>query len=221
MEIKLGDNIKHLRERKGIDQQKLADILDVPRSTLACWENNIRTPKLEQIVKIANYFNTNLDIIYNNYNELNNTSNLSPIQLDRDVVKIPVLGKIPAGMPFEAIEDTYTVDFEEIPKEWLKGGKEYFALKLDGDSMEPEFKDKDTVIFLKTSSCQSGQYACVKVNGFDATFKEVKIQDNGILLSPLNLHNSTNYLPTFYTKNEIESLPVEIIGVVKRRIGDY
>lgn len=221
MEIKLGDNIKHLRERKGIDQQKLADILDVPRSTLACWENNIRTPKLEQIVKIANYFNTNLDIIYNNYNELNNTSNLSPIQLDRDVVKIPVLGKIPAGMPFEAIEDTYTVDFEEIPKEWLKGGKEYFALKLDGDNMEPEFKDKDTVIFLKTSSCQSGQYACVKVNGFDATFKEVKIQDNGILLSPLNLHNSTNYLPTFYTKNEIESLPVEIIGVVKRRIGDY
>ena len=76
-------------------------------------------------------------------------------------------------------------------------------------------------IFLKTSSCQSGQYACVKANGFDATFKEVKIQDNGILLSPLNLHNSTNYLPTFYTKNEIESLPVEIIGVVKRRIGDY
>ena len=221
MEIKLGDNIKHLRERKGIDQQKLADILDVPRSTLACWENNIRTPKLEQIVKIANYFNTNLDIIYSNYDELNNTSNLSPIQLNRDVVKIPVLGKIPAGMPFEAIEDTYTIDFEEIPKDWLKGGKEYFALKLDGDSMEPEFKDKDTVIFLKTSSCQSGQYACVKVNGFDATFKEVKIQDNGILLSPLNLHNSTNYLPTFYTKDEIENLPVEIIGVVKRRIGDY
>ncbi len=153
-----------------------------------------------------------------NYNEI---SNLSPTKLDRDVVKIPVLGKIPAGMPFEAIEDTFTVDFEEIPREWLKGGKEYFALRLDGDSMEPEFKDKDTVIFLKTSTCNSGQYACVKVNGFDATFKEVKIQENGILLSPLNLHNSTNYSPTFYTKEEIENLPVEIIGVVKRRIGDY
>lgn len=153
-----------------------------------------------------------------NYNEI---SNLSPTKLERDVVKIPVLGKIPAGMPFEAIEDTYTVDFEEIPKEWLKGGKEYFALRLEGDSMEPEFRDKDTVIFLKSSTCNSGQCCCVKVNGFDATFKEVKIQENGILLSPLNLHNSTNYTPTFYTKEEIENLPVEIIGVVKRRIGDY
>ena len=36
----------------------------MPRSTLACWENNLRNPKLEQIVKIAEFFNTNLDIIY-------------------------------------------------------------------------------------------------------------------------------------------------------------
>lgn len=45
-------------------QQELADILSVPRSTLACWENDLRNPKLEQIVKIAEFFNTNLDIIY-------------------------------------------------------------------------------------------------------------------------------------------------------------
>ena len=31
---------------------------------MACWENNLRNPKLEQIVKIAEFFNTNLDIIY-------------------------------------------------------------------------------------------------------------------------------------------------------------
>lgn len=64
MKIYLGKNIKYLREKKNLDQQELADILDVPRSTLACWENNLRTPKLEQIVKIAEFFNTNLDIIY-------------------------------------------------------------------------------------------------------------------------------------------------------------
>ena len=67
MEIYLGKNIKYLREKKNLGQQEFADILKVPRSTLACWENNLRTPKLEQIVKIAEYFNTNLDIIYTDY----------------------------------------------------------------------------------------------------------------------------------------------------------
>lgn len=64
MKIYLGKNIKYLREKRKLDQQELADILSVPRSTLACWENNLRNPKLEQIVKIAEFFNTNLDIIY-------------------------------------------------------------------------------------------------------------------------------------------------------------
>ena len=67
-------------------------------------------------------------------------SNLDVATLDKDVVKIPVLGKIPAGIPFEAIEDTYTEDYEEIPKSWTRGGKEYFALRLTGDSMEATSK---------------------------------------------------------------------------------
>ncbi len=79
MEIHLGKNIKYLREKNNLDQQSLADILNVPRSTLACWENGLRTPKLEQIVKIAEYFNTNLDIIYidlkNNISPIENKSN--------------------------------------------------------------------------------------------------------------------------------------------------
>ena len=120
-----------------------------------------------------------------NFNE---NSNLDTTKLDKNVVKIPVLGKIPAGIPFEAIEDSYTEDYEEIPKSWVRGGKQYFALRLTGDSMEPQFKDNDIVIFLKTSTCNSGQLCCVKINGFDATFKKVEIQSNGILLSPLNEH---------------------------------
>lgn len=64
MEIKLGKNIKYLREAKKMEQQELADKLNIPRSTLSCWENNLRTPKLEQIVKIAEFFKTDLSIIY-------------------------------------------------------------------------------------------------------------------------------------------------------------
>ena len=86
--------------------------------------------------------------------------------------------------------------------------------------MEPQFKDNDIVILLKTSACNSGQLCCVKINGFDATFKKVEIQSNGILLSPLNEHNSSGFKATFYTNDDIKKLPVEIIGVAKRHIGD-
>lgn len=142
--------------------------------------------------------------------------NAELIDLPIDNVRIPVLGRIPAGIPFEAIEEQYTIDYEEIPRDWLKGGKQYFALKLDGDSMEPDYRDKDTVIFLKTSECESGQDCCVKINGFDATFKRIKKQENGIMIIPLNENNSSGFSTTFYTIDDIKNKPIEIIGVAKQ-----
>lgn len=64
-------NLKYLREKKGIEQQELADELKVPRSTLSCWENDLRTPKIEQIQEIADYFNVNMDIISRDYSNNN------------------------------------------------------------------------------------------------------------------------------------------------------
>lgn len=67
-------NLKFLRESKKIEQQKLADDLNIPRSTLSCWENGLRTPKIEQILDISKYFNVNIDIISRDYS--NNETNL-------------------------------------------------------------------------------------------------------------------------------------------------
>lgn len=62
-------NLKYLREKKGLEQQELAENLNVPRSTLSCWENGIRTPKIEQIQEIAKYFNVDIDIISKDYSD--------------------------------------------------------------------------------------------------------------------------------------------------------
>lgn len=53
-----------------------------------------------------------------------------------EAVRINVYGSVPAGIPQEAIEDV--VGFEDIPKEWTTGGREYFALRVKGASMEPK-----------------------------------------------------------------------------------
>ena len=60
-------NLKYLREKKGYDQLKLAEELKVPQPTLSCWELGIRTPKVEQILEIADYFNVDMDIISKDY----------------------------------------------------------------------------------------------------------------------------------------------------------
>ena len=62
--IYLGKNIRYLRKKKNIKQEELANALNVPRTTLSCWETGARTHKIEKIIDIANYFETDLNIIY-------------------------------------------------------------------------------------------------------------------------------------------------------------
>ena len=59
----LAKNIKYLRHQQHLDQETLANILDVGRSTLACWENGSRSPSINMIIKLANYFHVDLDLI--------------------------------------------------------------------------------------------------------------------------------------------------------------
>lgn len=126
----------------------------------------------------------------------------------KDSALVFVYGTIPAGIPMECIEDI--IDTEEIDGDMLRGGKQYFGLKVKGNSMEPEYLDGDTLILIKQEDCESGDDCVVMVNGFDGTFKRVFKNENGIVLQPLN----SAYAPMVYSNEDIEKLPVRIIGVV-------
>ena len=124
-------------------------------------------------------------------------------------IRIPVLGTIPAGIPLEAIEDV--LDWEEVPSDWASRGRQYFGLRAKGDSMYPRYLEGDTVILQKETTCESGDDCAVLVNGSEATLKQVMIRGDGSLeLRPAN----PVYPPRTYTPAEVESIPVQIIGVV-------
>lgn len=74
-------NLKFLREQKHLDQQKVAEDLNVPQSTLSCWENGLRTPKIEQIIDIANYFNVDMDIVSKDYSNLKSNNHFDELEL--------------------------------------------------------------------------------------------------------------------------------------------
>lgn len=137
------------------------------------------------------------------------------IETTTKTVKIPILGKVPAGIPIEAIEDI--IGYEEIPASMLRDGNNYFSLKIDGDSMYPDYKTGDIIIIRQQNDCNSGDDCVVMVNGDDATFKRVVKQEKSIILKPLN----NEYEPYYFDEYEIMTKPVKIIGVaveVRRKL---
>ena len=133
------------------------------------------------------------------------------------MIKIPIYGTIKAGIPLEAQSDI--TEYIEIPQEWTKGGKNFFGLKVSGDSMYPKYQTNDIVIFehIEDLSLVNGKDCAVMVNGYDATFKNVRLNTNGIQLIPLNINNSDGYEPTFYDAEDIQKLPVRIVGIAREK----
>ena len=76
--------------------------------------------------------------------------------------------------------------------------------------MFPEYLDWDIKKKKKIEDCENGQDCVVMVNGSDGTFKRVFKNENGIVLQPLN----NEFQPMIYSNEQIEKLPIRIIGRV-------
>ncbi len=197
-------NIKKRRKELGYTLAQLAELVGLRDATIQRYESGeIQNIKKDTILKLAKVLKCSPGYLMG-WTELEATT--SPAEA---FVKIPVLGLIPAGVPIEAVEDV--MGYEEIPASYCAGGEKYFALKLNGNSMYPEYHSGDVVILKQQDTCNTNEDCAVMINGGDATFKRVVRQKNGIMLKPLN----SNYDTLFYTNDEIEQLPVRILGVFK------
>ena len=78
--------------------------------------------------------------------------------------------------------------------------------------MFPKYQENDIVIFEQTNDLEkvNNKDCAVLVNSDDATFKNVSILEDGVVLSPLN---TLSYQPKFYSKDQVANLPVIVLGV--------
>ncbi len=191
--------LKEARKAKGLTQMEVSRIIGISQNGYSDWETGKNRVDTATLNKLAALFNVSVDYLLGNDDALTQA-----------VLRVPVLGSVPAGVPLEAIEDI--IDWEELPQSMAVGGKEYFALQVEGDSMYPDFLPGDIVIVLKTPVCNSGDICVVYVNGFSATLKQVRLNDadRSLTIVPRN----PNYPPRTFSAEEIRSLPVSIAGVV-------
>lgn len=206
-------NLKYYMDYYEKDRTKICDDLDIPYTTFTDWYNAKTYPRIDKIELLANYFDIKKsDLIENKYKDIN-FDNAEIVDIDSDIVKIPVYGTIKAGVPLECQSDI--IDYIEIPKRWTRGNKVFYGLELSGDSMYPKYNDKDIVIFEKNNDVQSynGKDVAVMINRTESTFKKILVNEQGIILQPYN----ADYDIMMFSKEQVEELPITVIGIARER----
>lgn len=208
----IGDLIREYRQSHGLSMEEFGKRAGLSKAYISLIERGKNTrsnkpivPSIDTMKAIADGLEMDLDVLLRSIDP----SQKIKINSTRPKgVQIPVLGRVVAGVPLEAVEEI--LDYEEITPELAATG-EFFALQIRGRSMEPRMLEGDVVIVRRQSDVDSGDTAIVLVNGDDATVKRISKSDKGISLIATN---PNVYEPHFYTNEEIESLPVQILGKV-------
>ena len=208
----IGQFIKEYRSKHGLSMQDFADLTGLSKAYIGMLEkiynpktNQPISPSLDKLNLIATGIGLPLDDLLK---ELDENQPVTVTTARRKGVRIPVLGYVVAGVPIEAVEDI--LGYEEISSDLARTGS-FFCLRIKGDSMEPTFTAGDIIVVKQQPDVESNEIAVVLVNGDEGTVKRIKKSDAGITLIGDNV---SSFLPTFYSNEEIERLPVTIIGKV-------
>ena len=194
--------MKARRKELCLSAETIADRIHVSPTTIYRYEKgDIEKVPSDVLIEIAAALHTTPAYLMG-WEEDESTAASSP-----RAVKIPVLGKVAAGLPITAVENI--IDYEEIPSSLAASG-EFVALQIKGQSMEPRIYEGDVVIVRVQPTAETGDLAVVIVNGDEATVKKIKFLPEGILLQPFN----PTYQPMFYSCSDVENKPVRIFGKV-------
>lgn len=194
-------NLKYYMELNGKSRYDVCKDLKFPYTTFAEWYNGKIYPRIDKIELLADYFNIMKSDLIEDKTKTDELGNL--------VVTIPILGTVKAGYNYLARENWIgTIDVDKK----LAENSELFALKVKGDSMSPTLIEDDIVIIKKQDDFENGDIVVAIINGEEATIKKGKKSEAGILLQPLN----SNYEPLIFTYDEMKTIPVTIVGIVKQ-----
>lgn len=220
----LGDIIKSYRTTNGMSMDDFSKISGISKTYISMLEKNINpkngkeiVPTIEMIGKAAKGMFLSFDELFDQLGDETQVKigAVGSDKVAKRAIQIPVLGNVAAGIPIEAIEDV--LDYEEVSEEMARTG-DLFALKIKGDSMYPEIKDRDVVIVKRQESADTNDIVIALVNGDnEATCKRLVKYANGIRLMPIN----PTYEPMYYSNEDIIEKPVRIIGKVVENRRKY
>lgn len=196
-----GDKLRQAMEKAEMNATELSEKTGISKSTISRYLSGGYIAKQRNLLKLSLALRVDPKFLFSDAVE--------ELDANLKVYRIPVVGKVVAGTPIDAIENI--TDYIRVTNPAAADGS-YYALHITGASMEPEMREGDLVIVHKQDYFDSGDICIVLVNGNEATVKKVQKNESGITLIGFN---PVVYPPHFYNAHEVESLPVRIIGKVE------
>ena len=204
---RFSDRFRALRRDHRLTQQALADQLEISKSSVNMYERGEREPGIQTLETIADLFNVDMDYLLGKSDIPSRSAEEASAHLTpfAPTHRIPILGRIRAGLPLYAEEHVEGYTYTE-----LNGGAEYFALRVTGDSMNAaRIGDGDTLIIRRQECVENGQIAVVLVGDDEATVKRFHQSGHTVTLMP----QSTNpiHQPQIYDTRETR---IRVVGLV-------
>lgn len=197
------NRIKFCREELGLSQSEFANKIGLTQQSISLYEKGDRKPSQDVLEALADFFKVSIDYLLGKTDVRNVKKN---IDIADTPTKIPVVGKISAGLPILATENIE--GYEYAPSMYIKDGCEYFYLKVTGDSMNLKFNDGDLLLIQKQDDLENDEIGVVMVDG-EATVKKYKYENNLVILYPMS--TNPEHIVQLYSPNDHN---IKIIGKV-------
>lgn len=206
---RVGARLNEIRREAGLSLSDVADRLsrefgaNTNKGMISKYENGIHEPSASTIYCLSRIFGVSPDYIMCRTDEKYEAAPAQGTEATGYCVKL-----------YNSMTDRDTGEQDEsktilIPKEWLVGGREYFAFRVKGGRAAPRYFDGDIIIFERKIKTKKDQAALVSVGNNEATLCLVTKKRNGKIVKPLD----PAYDSHFYTTEEIAEIPVKILGV--------
>lgn len=182
--------LKKYKEKMGVSNEYIASQLGVNRSTVTRWlKGDTKVTNPEVIEKLSFILGVDVESLINS----------------EERYEKPVLGEVKAG--YDLLIDENFEGYEQVTQDDYYRGD--FFLRVVGDSMSgAHIHDGDLLYVKKCNDVPSGKIAVVLINRCEVTVKKVIKKEGLLILEPANPSVDVRY----YSQEEVESLPVEIIG---------
>lgn len=194
----MAKNIKRLMALNQVNATDVCNALGFKAPTFSDWVNAKTYPRIDKIEAMSNYFGVS-------------KADLVEDQLPSDAIsyaptqRIPILGRISAGLPLYADEQIEGYTYTD-----LNHGGEYFALRVHGDSMDAlGIKEGYLVIVRRQDYVDNGTICVVLVGDNEATMKRFYQDGDTVTLMPQS--TNPNHMPQIYN---LKYTPIHIIGKV-------
>ncbi len=198
------ENFIELCAKHNTKPNPVAATLGISSGAVTKWKQKNATPSDVTLKKIADYFDVSVERLL--YGEGNYTKDVVQYH-PANTAKIPVYGFVAAGEGMFA--ESNIIDYETADLEDMTADREYFYLKIHGDSMYPVFIEGDYILVQHQTSVDSGDFAVVLIDDCEGVVKRVVYGDDWIQLQSVN----PMFAPRRFEGHDV--LRIKVIGLVK------